>query len=41
MMKQEYENICYILRENQEGFSIHSFNLFDIKFFDMMCDEFW
>ncbi len=40
MMKQEYENICYILRENQERFPIYSLNLFDIKFFNMMCNEF-
>lgn len=40
-MKQGYENICRILRGNPEGFPIHSPNLFDIEFFDTMCDEFW
>ena len=40
-MKQGYENICRILSENPEGFSVYSPNLFDIEFFDSMSDEFW
>jgi len=40
-MKQGYENICRVLRGNPEGFPTRSPNLFDIEFFDMMCDEFW
>ena len=35
-----YENICRILSENPEGFPIHSPNLFNIEFFEIMSDEF-
>ena len=40
-LKQGYENICRILSGNRKRFSIHSPNLFDIEFFDMMSQEFW